>query len=128
MILVNFSHPVTPEQLRQIASLAGAEVERVIELPARFDDAAPYAGQARSLIESAGLSGSDWQTLPLVFILPSLSAIAALVLAELHGRMGYFPAALRLRPASTGPVRGYEVAEILDLQAARDDARRLRDS
>ena len=33
-------------------------------------------------------------------ILPSLNFIAALLLAELHGRMGYFPPVARTRPAA----------------------------
>jgi len=48
------------------------------------------------------------------------------LLAELHGRCGYFPPCIRLRPAQ-GPVPPqYEVAEVLNLQAVRDAARQKR--
>ncbi len=53
------------------------------------------------------------------------------LLAELHGRMGYFPPCIRMRPV-VGPdgqrivPPRFEVAEILNLQAIRDEARRLR--
>jgi len=55
--------------------------------------------------------------------LPSLTPIAGLLLAELHGRAGYFPAVVRLRPASGSTPPQYEVAELLNLQAVRDGAR-----
>src|SRR5262245_61920180 len=54
--------------------------------------------------------------------LPSLNSIVALVLAELHGRMGYFPALVRLRPMTESVPPQFEVAEILNLQAVRDAA------
>ena len=47
-------------------------------------------------------------------------------LAELHGRMGYYPPVVRLRPVPDSLPPRYEVAEILNLQAVRDDARRKR--
>jgi hypothetical protein len=57
---------------------------------------------------------------------PGLAPATAALLAELHGRMGYFPSILRLRPVSgTTPTR-YEVAEIINLQALRDAARLQR--
>jgi hypothetical protein len=58
--------------------------------------------------------------------LPGHNAVAALVLAELHGRMGYFPAVLRLRPVAGTTPPQVEVAEILNLQAVRDRARLRR--
>jgi len=47
-------------------------------------------------------------------------------MAELHGRMGYFPPLLRLKPVAGSVPPRFEVAEILDLQTARDEARRKR--
>ena len=50
-------------------------------------------------------------------------------LAELHGRMGYFPASGRRRPLAGSLPPRFEVAEIINLQAVRDQARlRRRDS
>jgi len=47
-------------------------------------------------------------------------------LAELHGRMGYFPPLLRTRPAPGSLPPRYEAAEALNLQALRDAARAAR--
>ncbi len=126
MVIVNLSHPLTDSQKQKIAELAGSPIDRVLDLPVHFDEQGTFADQARDLVDDANLSGSDWQTLPLVVNLPSLSVIAALVLAEIHGRAGYFPAILRLRPVAGSAVRQFEIAEILNLQTRRDFARNRR--
>ncbi len=48
------------------------------------------------------------------------------LLAELHGRMGYFPAIVRIRPVVDSLPPRYEVAEIINLQNVRETARRFR--
>jgi hypothetical protein len=126
MTLLNFSHPLTPAHLAAIEQLTGQTVERVIEVKTQFDPEMPFAGQARALVESVGLSAQEWQTTPLLVNLPSLNVIAALVLAELHGRCGYFPAVVRLKPIPQTTPPQFEVAEILNLQAIREEARLRR--
>jgi hypothetical protein len=126
MILLNFSHPLTPDHLRQIAALIGRAVERVIEAPSQIDPQQPLAPQVVALVDQAGLSPAEWQTLPLLVNPPSLNFIAIVLLAELHGRCGYFPAHLRLRPVQGTMSPQYEVAEVLNLQALRDAARQRR--
>jgi hypothetical protein len=56
----------------------------------------------------------------------TLNVIAVTLLAELHGRMGYFPAMLRLRPVTGSTPPRFEVAEIINLQTVRDRARSRR--
>ncbi len=126
MLILNFSHPLTPDQLAQIAALAGQPVERVIELPVQFDNAQPFLPQLQALVDGIPLSPAELQTAPLLVVLPALNYIAALLLAELHGRMGYFPAILRLRPVAGSTPPRFEVAEILNLQAVREAARIAR--
>ena len=125
MLVLNFSHPLTEAQLAGLASMVGA-VERVVDIPCQFAHDRPFAEQARALIDAVGLSQKEWQTAPLLLNLPSLAAIAATVLAEVHGRAGYFPPVLRLRPAAESMPPRFEVAEILNLQALRDEARGRR--
>ncbi|HHW44409.1 MAG TPA: hypothetical protein GXX25_11505, partial [Desulfotomaculum sp.] len=79
-----------------------------------------------SRLENLGLTSQEWQTEPLLINLPSLSCSAAVVLALLHGRMGYFPPILRLRPDTDSLVPRFVVAEILNLQAIRERARGKR--
>jgi hypothetical protein len=126
MIVVNFSHPLTLEQCAQIERLSGRHVDRVIDVPTRFDADLPFAPSVARLVEASGLSSREWQTLPLLVNLPAFSPIAALLLARLHGLIGHFPTVLRLRPAPGSSPPTFEVAELLDLQSVRDDGRRAR--
>lgn len=126
MILLNFAHPFTKEQIASIEQLTEKKVRRVISELVQFDNTWAFRPQLDSLMEKISLSSMEWQTEPILVNLPSFSSIAALILAELHGRMGYFPPIVRIRPlADTTPVQ-YEVAEILDLRNVRDAARQDR--
>lgn len=126
MILLNFSHPLTSTQRAQIDALAGEPITRVFEAPTQFDEQQPFVPQLAALLAAVDLTPAQWQSEPIVVILPSLNFIAALLLAELHGRMGYFPAVVRTRPVAESVPRRYEVAELLNLQAVREGARRSR--
>lgn len=127
MILLNFSHPLTPEHLQQVEALTGEPLERVLAANnVQFDPSLPFAPQVVALVDSLGLTAEEWQTLPILVNPPSYNFVAVTLLAELHGRMGYFPDHLRLRPVPDATVTRFEVAEILNLQAVRNAARRRR--
>lgn len=126
MFLLNYSHPLTPAQIARIETLLGQSIERVIAIPSQIDAQQPLAPQMSQLAEAANLTPEEWQTRPILLNLPSLNFSAALLLAELHGRMGYFPPVIRLRPAPGSLPPQFEVAEVLNLQAARDAARKSR--
>jgi hypothetical protein len=126
MVVVNFSHPLTSDHLQQIEALAGQKVEQVIEVHSQIDPQQPLVPQVVALADKAGLSPAEWQSLPLLVNPPSLNYIAVVLLAELHGRCGYFPAHLRLRPVQGSIPPRFEVAEVLDLQMVRNGARKRR--
>jgi hypothetical protein len=126
MILLNFAHPLTSDHLRQIEALTGQAVERVVEINSQIDPQQPLVPQVVALADEAGLSPAEWQSLPLLVNPPSLNFIAVTLLAELHGRCGYFPAHLRMRPVPESIPPRYEVAEVINLQAVRDAARQKR--
>ena len=126
MWLINFSHPLTPGQRAQIDALVGEPITRILDAPTQFDEQQPFAPQLAALLAAIDLTPAQWQSEPILLILPSLNFIAALLLAELHGRMGYFPAVVRTRPVADSVLRRYEVAELLNLQAVREQARRSR--
>ena len=125
VILLNFAHPLTPEQIREVEELLGQPIKKVISVPTEFEPEKPFVPQAEKLLGQIGLSPTEWQTERIVVVPPSLNYIAVLLLAELHGRMGYFPPHLRLRPSGSF-LSGFKVAEILDLQKVREKARRKR--
>jgi hypothetical protein len=126
MILLSLSHPLTLPQRAQLEALTGQRLERVIEAQPHFDPAQPFAPQTRAFVDSLGLTPSEWQSLPIVISPPALNWLTATLLADLHGRMGYFPSVVRLRamPKLLPPL--FEVAEVLSLQAIREAARRSR--
>jgi hypothetical protein len=126
MILLNFSHPLTPGQVKGIEAITGQMVERTIEAQAQFDQARLFPDQVRELVEGLGLTPAQWQQEALLINPPALNAIAVTLLAELHGRMGYFPPLVRLRPVAGSTPTRYEVAEVINLQQVRDEARSRR--
>lgn len=126
MILLNFSHPIPPEQVRQVEALTCQAVERVIDLPVQFDPDQSFLPQLAALVDTIPLSPDDLQTLPILVNPPALNFITALLLAELHGRMGYFPPVIRLRPVQDSLLPRFEVAEVLNLQTVREKARSKR--
>lgn len=127
MIVLNFAHPLTAEHLDQIEALINRKIEQVVTVDAQVDPQQPLVPQVVEMVDRLGFSLQDWQTLPLLILLPSLNYSAGVLLAELHGRIGHFPAIVRMRPAMAVPPR-YEVAEIINLQAVRDAARARRGS
>src|ERR1700682_405697 len=126
MILVlNFSHPLTPAQRNQLATQLGQEPE-VRTIPVQIDNESPLTEQVTAIADATKLSPEEWQTLPLIINPPGFAPAAMVLLAELHGRIGHFPTLLRLRPVANSIPTIYEVAELLNLQAIREQARRRR--
>ena len=126
MILLNFSHPITQTQRTQIDALTAEPITRVLDVATQFDEQQPFIPQLAALLAAIDLTPAQWQSEPIIVLLPSLNFIAAALLAEMHGRMGYFPAVVRTRPVADSVPRRYEVAELLNLQAVREAARRSR--
>ena len=126
MLILNYAHPLTAEHRAQIAALVGQDIEEVRDLATHLDVARPFAEHARALADAAGLAPEAWQTRPLVVVPPALNVAALALVAELHGRMGYFPPVVRLRPVEHALPPRFEVAEIVNLQEIRAAARQSR--
>ncbi len=126
MIVLNFAHPITEEQRAQIEALTGQSLARVVDIPSQIDVQKPIAPQVTAMADAVGFSPTEWQTLPILVNPPSLNFSAVALLAELHGRMGYFPPIVRLRRVEGSVPPRFEVAEVVDLQAIRERARERR--
>lgn len=126
MIVVNFGHPLTDEQQAQIATLAGRAIARIIDVPTHFVEAEAFAPQVAALVERAGLTPEEWQTLPLLVNLPSYAPIVAVLLAYLHGLSGHFPTVVRLRPSSGDGATRFDLTELVSLDGVRASARQAR--
>lgn len=126
MYVLNFSHPLTPQQKQTIEELSGSKIQRIIDLPVHFDNDLPFIPQLDDLMNELPLSSVQMQSEALLVNPPALNFITAILLAELHGRMGYFPPVCRMQPISGSLPQRFEVAEILNLQALRERARNRR--
>ena len=126
MQILNFSHPLTETQIAKIEELAGKKISGVINIDSQIDTTKSIEEQIAEMLDRTGLTSEDWQTKTLLINLPSLNYSAAALLAQLHGRIGYFPSILRLRPVTDGITPRFEPAEILNLQAMRERAREKR--
>jgi hypothetical protein len=128
MIVLNFSHPFTAEQQQQIE-----ETLDISEPPIYYDSQVvldvkeSFPDQIRNLVNSIGLTSHEWQTEPILINPPALNFAAITLLAELHGRMGYFPTIIRIRPVPDAAPQRYELAEMINLQAVREFARQERE-
>jgi len=125
MLILNFTHPLTPEQRAQIEVLADTSIDEVRTIPVQIDQVEPLEPQITAIVDAVGLSTEEWQTRRLLINPPGYAPAAFVLLAELHGRIGHFPTLIRLRPKA-GPVTTYEVAELLNLQTIRETARKRR--
>ncbi|MEW5957531.1 MAG: CRISPR-associated protein Csx15 [Chloroflexota bacterium] len=127
MLILNYAHPLTAEQMAQIEQRVGASVAEVKHIKVQLNQAEPLIPQVTALADAAGLANEEWSGRALLVNPPSLNFVAVALIAELHGRMGYFPACLRLRPIEGSVPPRFEVAEVLNLQDVRNAARGRRD-
>ena len=126
MIILNFAHPLSDEQIAQAQALAGEDIEAVIDVPSQVDAGQPLAPQVAHMVDGLGIDAQRWQREVWLVNPPALNFSAVVLMAELHGRLGYFPPCLRLRPVPDALVPRFEVAEVLNLQRLREAARLRR--
>ena len=126
LCVLNYAHPLTPTHIARLEALTERRVERVVEIVAQVDVQQPLAPQIVQMADNACLSPTEWQTMPLLINPPALNYSAIALLAELHGRMGYFPPLVRIRPVNGSLPTEFEVAEIINLQSLREEARARR--
>lgn len=126
MLILNFAHPLSPDVLAEIEAAAGKTIDEVRPIKFQFDPEAPFASQVTALADQAGLLPDEWQTLSILVNPPTLSVGAVALLAELHGRMGYFPAVIRLKPMPDSMPPAFQLGELLDLQSIRTAGRTKR--
>lgn len=125
MIVINFGHPFSAGLVEVLESKFQENVTvRTIRVQADME--AAFGPQAKVLVEAVGLKADEWQTERFAVSLPGLSALAALVVAEIHGRSGYFPTVVRLKPLAGATPPQFVFAEIVDLHVVRNCARMER--
>ena len=123
---MNSSHPTTHTQKEKIENILQKPIKEIIELPTQLDESYSFQPQLCDIVNQAKISSESLQQGEYIINLPGFAPAAAVLISELHGRMGHFPTVIRLKKVegSTPPV--YDVKEIMDLQAVRDEARKCR--
>ncbi len=127
MLILNFSHPLTDTQKQQIEIITGNPIAEIRTVPSQMDDTQPFAPQIAQKVAAIDLTPQEWQSTPILIVPPALNFSAAVLLAHLHGLMGYFPPIVRTRPVPDSLPPRFEVAEIINLQHIRQKARQSRD-
>jgi hypothetical protein len=123
MILLNFSTTFKSIQLAQAEILLHEPIDRVVNFPCQVDSDTEILPQFNKLMAKLPLNDAELKREPLVVVLPAQNYLAVLVIAYLHGRMGYFPQVIRTRLKATGLLPLHEAAELLDPQAVDDVAK-----
>ncbi len=126
MNILNFSHPLTEQQINQISACLGSRPTQILDVKTHFNADTPFAEQTQELFTKLGVSSDSLQQDIWLVVPPALNYIAAIVLAYLHGRMGHFPSIIRLKPVNEQFVTTYELAEIMNLEEVRQTARSER--
>ncbi len=127
-IILNFSgHPVLPGQLKAIEKILQWSSSQVIDVPVgTIAEDRNFIANIVKVIDKVDLSHVQWQAANIVAIPAGYSAIWSVVLAEIHGRLGYFPDVVHLRPSTLTVAEKYEVAEIMNLRQVRHASRGKR--
>lgn len=102
------------------------EISNILDCQIQFVEADSFVEQLSHSLQTISLKGEKWQTEPILVNLPGHNVITAILLAELHGRMGYFPPVIRWKTGTKIGGTPYEVAEILNLNKVRQNARTQR--
>ena len=125
MILLNFSSPFKSVQRAQVEALLHESIDRVVNFHCQVDSDMEILPQFYPMMAKLPLNDAELKDEPVVVVLPAQNYLAVLVMAYLHGRMGYFPPVIRTRLGTTGFLPIHEVAELLDPQAVEDTVKKI---
>lgn len=133
--VLNLGHPLTDAQQVQLRiELAGqlALSADTIHLAIRtvrvqIDFERPLSEQIAAIVDDIGWNSDDWQATPFLLRLPGMADAAAAVIAEIHGRAGYFPSIVTLKRVGADVPPVFDIWDVVPLQTVRDKARARRE-
>lgn len=125
MILLNYGHTLTNDQIKQVQELIGV-LPKIQNIPSFVDRDQPLEMIVQRLMEQTGLTTREWEITPIVINPPPLAPLALGLVAAIHGRVGRFVGILNIRPIKGSNPPRYEVSEIVNLQAVRESERQKR--
>lgn len=125
------SHPITSEQLSEVKRMTERDEIRVIpEEPIHFhfDESSRFLPQIEEVFCNSEFENIRWGGADdLLIVVPSLSSMAAVAVAYLHGLIGGFPQILRVWSVTRNNLTEWDVAEIVNLRDVRKAGRQARD-
>src|SRR3989304_3974832 len=121
--ILNFHHPLTKEQIKKIEKMLNKPIAEIVPLNIHLDEARSFRPQFCDLIASSKITSESLQHGEYIINLPGYAPAAAVLISELHGRMGHFPTVIRLKKVEGILPPVFDVEEIMNLQAIRDEAR-----
>jgi hypothetical protein len=127
-LVLNFSaHPIMPDQRQAIQNKMNWPTLEVIDVGlGNVPEDKDFVAETLNYVEKIDLLSGEWQIYPLVVVSAGYAPAWSVLLAELHGRLGYFPDLVRLRPTTAQAEEKFEVAEIVSLREIRNQARAKR--
>lgn len=127
-LLLNFSsHPIKPGQEQALLAKTGWPSLEVVNIwLGNVPEDKDFVPTVLSYVDSIDLLPREWQAFPIAVVAAGYAPAWSVLLAELHGRLGYFPDLVRLRPAPAGVEEKFEVVEIVSLRHIRNQARAKR--
>ena len=82
MIIINFSHFLTEEQVDQIKDLTKRRIERLIEIPCQMDVDQDFGPQIAKLADHIDLTPAEWRRKYVVINYPALAPAAVTMAAD----------------------------------------------
>lgn len=111
-MIVNFSHPLTDEQIEQLQDLGISGPVKNIRV--QVDQDAPMARQATLIVTQAALPLDAWKNA--VVVLPGLAIVAALIIQEIKDMTELDEVRIvRLKPVNLPVGVKFVVAEIISM-------------
>lgn len=123
VIVLNFSHPLTQNQRGEIAALRGVDMKQLdiregLSRQYVYNSAEELVSAVKAQIDDAKMTTNAWQHQRILVNLPAHAAGAMIAIAEMHGRMGYFPSILRIEKVG----EAFEFTEIVRIDELRLNA------
>jgi len=110
-MILNFSHPLTDEQLKEL----NVSKEFELTIKTQLDLQKGFVEQISNLLgEIPDLSQRVNE--PFLLVPPALSPAACVVLAAISAVKGQLPHILRLKPKPDSAIVQYQIGEVIDLQ------------
>lgn len=125
MFVLNFSHPFSEAQIDQLGELVNYQGFEIETFRVQIDFNRSLVEQAIEIVDSVDWTPDDWQHNEFLVRPSSVDAATLAIMAEIHGRCGYFPPIVTMRRGATMPPT-FDVWEVVDLQRVRNAARTLR--